>query len=1594
MNFPSDCYAKISKAREELLDLGNRNPLINYKLLKARGLEVINAKPEIVYEQLVKNGKALTFEIEPNDLFRSTYPPKSIKDTKLIVKCDEKELEKRLFNTYSAAKTYLEDHGVNTLFMAIGMLHWKEVDYNKKDQVSKSPLILIPVKLERASVKDKFKLTYNEDEISHNNSLNKKLLQEFNIDMPEIYDNEDLNVKSFMDEVEEAIDGTKDWFIDRNSIVIGMFSFSKLMMYEDLDPEYVTKDFELESNPTARALLCDTGFRSNRPKIHDEEHIDEYYDLSETKFVVDADSSQIHAILESLSGKSMVIQGPPGTGKSQTITNLIAEAISRQKKVLFVSEKMAALEVVKHRLDHIGLGSMCLELHSNKMNKKHLLLELSKTNNMEKSQHKAKSHLNLHNEYREKLNKYAFAMNEVVKETDVTPQISIGQILKLNEKCKGIKFPGFTIKNMLDWTSEQFSSKENYVKQIQDHLHRIGKPSNHLFWGITKKSLSPLVLETISLKVADLCAGFREFLDKKNSFIELLGHENINDIKSLRRLFLNLRRVENAPNLRDVMIKNDSWKNNRDLSQILNVGSNYTILYNKYKDRLIPGALKNDMRQLRNTLDKYKFNLIKYFYNEYRLAKREFLAMLRDPSDYYESMLNIVDDVIKLQLDLEIIHTNDDKYKNIFGSSWKSENSDWQDLEKVSSWLHQLYNEIEEGKLSEWILEYLEKNIDHPKIISIIVELEKDIKGIQEKFNELIAYMEFDEPVISKNSKLNMDLSLSNFIFEIENWGNNIHKLKEIVDFNMFVNECNINELQPISEIAVSWDYASSHLVDALRYKWFTCIFDYAYRTRPEIAEFNSEKHNTIIEKFRELDKKYNNENIERVKSAYWHFISKSKENEDGQSHWNELIRELNKKSRNTPIRKLLEKAKFAIQSIKPVFMMSPLSVATYLKPGAVKFDLVIFDEASQLKPVDAFGAIFRGKQVIVVGDDKQMPPTSFFETINDEDDEDMEEDEQSTRDYESILGMFVSKNAYSAMLRWHYRSKHPSLIQVSNEEFYNNKLFLFPNANHQNENLGLKLHYLPDTYYDRSKSRINKLEAQAIAQAVMNHFRQNSNQSLGVVAFSKSQKEAIEDELELLRRNDPSLEDYFSTQRRESFFVKNLENVQGDERDVIMISVGYGKTREGLLNMNFGPVNQQGGERRLNVLISRAKYRCEVFTNFRYVDMDLDKIKSYGVKVLYQFLKFAETGVSEYTLSKGDFESPFEEHVYDELTARGYDVDTQIGSGGFRIDLAVRDPERPGKYILGIECDGATYHRARSARDRDRIRQYTLEQQGWKIHRIWSTEWFNHPTQELDRLIAAIEKVKEEERAKYPVTQKTKIKVWLKTNRFRPSETSIYTETQDQSMDQYKVAPISIGEAEAGSRKFSFIMRVPSVSTCVKCNAKLDKERVNLAVYAAKNFNGKSAGYFQTDLYTCVNCKYICADQSMVDHMMNGIKGYYINVQDIEDKPQPEVKIIDSLFEYKFDDDYESDFKQKKYDDETELFKTGYKITGLTRNQRWNILQNNSIPQIGLHNVISTIEYLIRIKSSTPKMKEKYKYALQEWKYDLDRLRKYYYGN
>ncbi|MFD4575683.1 DUF3320 domain-containing protein [Streptomyces sp. NPDC058417] len=451
------------------------------------------------------------------------------------------------------------------------------------------------------------------------------------------------------------------------------------------------------------------------------------------------------------------------------------------------------------------------------------------------------------------------------------------------------------------------------------------------------------------------------------------------------------------------------------------------------------------------------------------------------------------------------------------------------------------------------------------------------------------------------------------------------------------------------------------------------------------------------------------------------------------------IRREAGKQRLHMPVRHLLTQTRDVVRLVKPCFMMSPLTVSQFL-PSNFEFDVVIFDEASQVLPQDAVNSVYRGKALIVAGDQKQLPPTSFFSSGGG--DVDDEWDEDATEGFESILDMCKASGVLRGLpLRWHYRSRHENLIAFSNHEFYDNSMVTFPGALEQGPDIGVEF-FKADGVYDRGGNSDNPVEAAKVAQRVIHHYDTRPAHTLGVVALSKAQAESIEEAVQKARAARPDLDHHFTEGRLDGFFIKNLETVQGDERDVIILSVGYGPDHRGKLLSMFGPINREGGWRRLNVAVTRARRRMEVISSFHGGDLPDSANKS--VQHLKRFLQYAQHGPAILQTQTADAdaapESPFEEQVIDVLRGWGYDMQPQVGVAGFRIDMAVRHPGAPGTYALGIECDGAMYHSSRAARDRDRLREAVLRDLGWRLHRIWGTDWYRNRRDAMARLRAAVE--------------------------------------------------------------------------------------------------------------------------------------------------------------------------------------------------------------------------------------------------------------
>jgi transcription elongation GreA/GreB family factor len=540
-----------------------------------------------------------------------------------------------------------------------------------------------------------------------------------------------------------------------------------------------------------------------------------------------------------------------------------------------------------------------------------------------------------------------------------------------------------------------------------------------------------------------------------------------------------------------------------------------------------------------------------------------------------------------------------------------------------------------------------------------------------------------------------------------------------------------------------------NELTDAYAYCTYSTVTRDAFRNIPELGRFTGLKHNQIRDEFKRLDR----EIISLRGKAIAYECSRKASPPPGKSGARVddrtemvLLNYLMPQQRpRMPVRKILTRAGGSIQALKPCFMMGPQAVAQYLTPGVIKFDLVIMDEASQLKPEEAIGSIARGGQLVVVGDPKQLPPTSFFSRMSQ--DGESNEDQFTTTDAESILDVCSSHFRPTRSLRWHYRSQHHSLIAFSNQSFYRGNLIIFPSPYGQGGKLGVRAVYLADAIYE---NQTNLREAKRVVDAVVEHIANRPNESLGIVTLNIKQRDLIAELLEERLRSVRGADTYRENWITEGapLFIKNLENVQGDERDAIIISTTFGKPPgSSAVRQNFGPISRQGGWRRLNVLFTRAKRSIALYTSMRPEDIVMDGTTPDGTKALRNYLEFARTGSLATVEETGrEADSDFEISVMDVLKQRGYEVTPQLGVAGYRLDIAVKHPDSQGSYLAAIECDGATYHSALSVRDRDRIRQEILESLGWRgrIWRIWSTDWFRTPRQETEKLISFLEDLRQ----------------------------------------------------------------------------------------------------------------------------------------------------------------------------------------------------------------------------------------------------------
>jgi hypothetical protein len=1296
--------ARLEAARNDLLDLSLRNQLLNHRPGKARGVAVRDELPAELYRLLWDEEAGCTFlpgSGEESDAGEAAEPPAAPqpgeepaarhRDRRLQTPHVAERLQARLLATARDARFVEEEQGVNVLYLALGFLRWREPDATPADPWRAAPLCLLPVRLTRSRADAQFTLAAADADPVHNLTLAVKLKADAGITLPELPPADGLDLQAWFAAVAAAVATKPGWAVEPR-IHLDLFSFGRYLMWRDLDAAAWPAGRGPGEQPLV-ARLFGGGFAPAPTPAE----LDRTRPPERTGEVVESDGSQAEALAMVAAGADLVIQGPPGTGKSQTICNLIAQAVQSGRTVLFVAEKMAALSVVQRRMQAVGLGDLCLELHSDKAAKRAVLGEIGRT--LKADPPKPAPGAQLDQGYaaaRAELDAFAAAMAQPVGASGIAPGEAIDRLADLG--CAPATLPADAFP---DQDAAAVAAADTALAEAAAALARTGPLPAHAWGAARLAQILPDAEARLPALVTAARAALAPLRSATAGLAAALGATAPDGPPAAARLLAAARHLAaRAPGAADP--ESPAWAaEGAVLDRLFAEGDAYAALRARHAATLIPEAWEQDLVQVRADLAAYGEGFFRFVNGAWRAANARLKGLCAGPAPkLHAEQLALVDAVLQARRHAAEIRARDALGQALFGSAWAGPASDWAALARARAWAAAWA----EGRRTGW-----------PRLAAPDAEAARAALAGAEP-----AWRAWESAAAALRAAL----------AATDDGAATWDALDELAARRLAApgtlhDVCTVNRAleglsaMPAVQAAVrAWTADPATLAPSVQAARLTALLNRALAERPALARFDAAAHDRAAARFADLDKQVLAAN--RLRIAARHRQGLPAADERGPAAL--LRRESEKKMRHLPIRSLLREAGAAVQRVKPVFLMSPLSVAAYLEPGGLTFDLVVFDEASQVRPVDAVGALARARQAVVVGDSRQMPPTSFFDRlIGGEADPEAGEEAGYASDLESVLGLFLAAGCPSTMLRWHYRSRHPSLIAVSNRHFYEGRLRTFPSpaGAPRPDGDGLTLCPVPGSAYDRARTRTNPGEAAAVADAVMAHARSEPGLSLGVAAFSQAQMLAITAEVERRRRADPSGEAFFAAHPDEPFFVKNLENVQGDERDVIMVSVGYGRDAGGQLALNFGPLNADGGERRLNVLITRARRRMRVFTNLQPEDIDESRTQARGLLALKAFLAYARAG------REPGAAPPRLSGVAARLAAGGGEA---VAEGGvtFRRGTAA------------VRLDDATWSAAATCRDRERLADAVLAGLGWKVHHAWRLAWWRRPDDEAQRLPGA----------------------------------------------------------------------------------------------------------------------------------------------------------------------------------------------------------------------------------------------------------------
>ncbi|MBU7005980.1 DUF3320 domain-containing protein [Phosphitispora fastidiosa] len=1353
----------------KLLDLSLRNTLVNFRVTKttiqlmvsqlgeledelAGGQEFqIMAKPRD-WNNTLRDAKIFAVENQASaldSLSRTEFANRRIRTF-----IEENEVAYRVTNLYRQAKLSLEENGTNTLFLALGFLKWYESEVSEKARYA--PVVLIPVEIVRKSAQKGYVIRSRDEEPQMNITLLEMLRQDFGLTIggldPLPTDASGIDLKMVFNIIRQAVMGKSRWDVEEFAF-IGLFSFSRFIMWNDIR----NRSDDLKENKVVASLLSGKMEWIPNEDFPSPDTLDDVYSPQDLAVPINADSSQLSAIAAAGRENSFVLHGPPGTGKSQTITNIIANALFQGKSVLFIAEKMAALSVVQKRLESIGLAPFCLELHSNKARKKDVLEQLEKVLTIGKyrSPQEYESQANRLHGLRKKLNSVVAAVHQK-RHFGFSLYDAITCFEQYRDYADCIKFTREQIKTL---TPEKYTLWVDLAGELKTAGLECGGAACNPLSAFAKCSYSQSIKDEIRKDLKNYVEATSNLQDGIMKLGRLLGLEKPLSYRQLRAfidLITLLNITQTIPGklfayqelslLQETvaMVCEEGGKRNELQKQLLS----------EFSEAILSFDAETAMQQWR--LAETKWFLPKLL-GQNKVAK-SLKVMAKNPGEFKkEKTVVYMNLVLQYKAKAKAIDEQKDLFNELFGLLWHEGRADWTAISetyaaavKGNALISAICNSSSErqavrsGIVAEVLTDLTGFRHSYGDALKSVAAHWDRIKVIEDNLSQK-AGIEFDKLRESADWPADVLKKAGEWLENLENLRNWCTYLSTKAK----VSEAGLSNLI----LAYESGQASEEELLPVFYRGVShaCAV-FVVEEEKCLSDFNGAVFENEISKYKQTCADYETLTKYELISRLSAKIPATPASFANSSEIGILQKAIRSGGRMLSIRKLFDGIPNLLRRLCPCMLMSPISVAQYIDPQYPQFDLIVFDEASQMPTCEAVGAMARGSNVIVVGDPKQLPPTNFFNPDR------VDEDNYEKEDLESILDDCLALSMPQQHLRWHYRSRHESLIAFSNIQYYGN-LFTFPSPN----DLVSCVKYVPvEGYYDRGKTKQNRAEAEAVTSEIIRRLSDPllCEQSIGVVTFNSVQQNLIDDLLVEVFAKNPELEE-INNRSYEPIFVKNLENVQGDERDVILFSVGYGPDASGKVTLNFGPVNREGGWRRLNVAVSRARNEMMVFSTLRPEQIDLSKTRSLGVEGLKAFLEYAQKGKSALAAKASNMsvkKGITEKLIAEKIRKLGYEVKTNIGCSGYKIDIAIVHPDKKDEYILGIMCDGKTYHSANTARDRNILQSNVLQSLGWNIYRLWILDWWENQDRELEKIRTAVEQalINKEEKPMVKATPET----------------------------------------------------------------------------------------------------------------------------------------------------------------------------------------------------------------------------------------------